>query len=50
MFKLIINCIDKLATIINSEEMRSFEVLLEIYKFFKAHPPETLVEGVPSLK
>ena len=50
MFRLITNCLEKLMEMIEPSEAKTFEILLEIYKFFRSHPPEHLVAGVPSLK
>lgn len=43
LFRLILKCIDKLLGVEDDlSELRVFEILTEIYKFFKCHPPENL--------
>lgn len=56
MLRLTIKCIE--TQISQAEDLDVFGILLQIYKFFKVHPPESLVvliwflpqEGIPSLK
>lgn len=43
LFRLILKCLEKLlACFDDRKELRVFEILTEIYKFFKCHPPENL--------
>ncbi|CAD8205048.1 unnamed protein product [Paramecium octaurelia] len=48
MLRLNLKCIERL--IQNSEKLHVFGILIEILKFFKCHPPENLIEGLPSIK
>jgi len=42
-FRLILKCFEKLLDRAEEEtEIKVFEILTEIYKFFKSHPPEAL--------
>ncbi|KAL4461891.1 hypothetical protein ABPG72_003911 [Tetrahymena utriculariae] len=51
LYRLILKCLEKLlACYDDKKELRVFEVLTEIYKFFKCHPPENLNEQLPCLK
>ena len=44
LFLLILKCMERLlANIKNPNEIKQFEILLELYKFFKNHPPENLI-------
>ena len=46
LYNLILKCLERvLQHCQDSSQIRVFEVLLELYKFFKQHPPENLVEG-----
>jgi len=46
--RLIGNCLHKLVGTVKSQELRVFELLMSIHKFFRRHPPEKLVAGMPS--
>ncbi|CAD8196337.1 unnamed protein product [Paramecium octaurelia] len=48
MLRLNLKCIERL--IQNCEKLNVFGILIEILKFFKCHPPENLIEGLPSIK
>jgi len=53
MLKLTVKCLVKLSGSFKSlvtEDVRVFDVLIEIYKLFKLHPPETLKEDQPNIK
>ncbi|EAR85442.2 hypothetical protein TTHERM_00441910 (macronuclear) [Tetrahymena thermophila SB210] len=51
LYRLILKCLEKLLGCYDDKkELRVFEVLTEIYKFFKCHPPENLNEQLPCLK
>ena len=44
IIRLILKCVERvIANLGHDENVRVFEILLEIYKFFKLHPPESLV-------
>lgn len=49
LLRLIGNCLQKLVGILKPSELRVFELLMGIHKFFKRHPPEKLVVGMPSV-
>lgn len=49
LVRLVTNCLQKLIGILKPPEMRVFELLMAVYKFFKRHPPERLVAGMPSV-
>lgn len=41
---LILKCLDRILSHTKSpENLRVFEILVELYKFFKTHPPEELM-------
>jgi hypothetical protein len=43
MFVLILKCIERILNNIKDASLiKTFEILLELYKFFKNHPPEDL--------
>lgn len=48
MLRLNMKCIERLVT--QADDINTFPILVEILKFFKFHPPENLVEGLPSIK
>ena len=43
MLGLTLNCIERLVSAINPDDLDVFPILVEIYKFFKFHPPENLM-------
>lgn len=43
MLGLTLNCLDRLLAVVDSDELDVFPLLVEIFKFFKFHPPENLV-------
>lgn len=52
--KLLMICLQKTFKAVSSDSpqssgIRSFALLIELYKFFTKHPPETLKSGLPSL-
>lgn len=40
MLRLTLKCLDRLSGIVLGDDVNVFSLLLEIYKFFKFHPPE----------
>ncbi len=46
LFKLILKCLERvLHHCEDVTQLKTFEILLELYKFFKTHPPENLIDG-----
>lgn len=43
MLRLTLKCIERLIQASTNEDIDVFSLLVEIYKFFKLHPPENLV-------
>lgn len=50
MLRLTLKCLDRMVGMVEGDEVDVFTLLLEMHKFFKFHPAEGLVEGLPSLK
>ena len=47
LYILILKCLDRvLASATSRDDIKCFEILVEVYKFFKLHPPENLIEGI----
>ncbi len=44
LYILILKCLERmLATVKSTDDIKVFEILIELYKFFKTHPPENLI-------